>query len=454
MVARSPCTLPRVNSRPTCRKARIETRAMSARANRTVAQINRLLACGKAVVMTAEELCSNVRRGVKVGVEDVHVVTAGTCGLMSGTYAVLSFPVAPPNQFTRAAKLFLNGVEAFPGPCPNERIGLVDAVVFATRSSRDRSDYGGGHLLQDLCAGREVRVEVQTDEGRRFDTTVRLNQMPHAVLHGSRHAFRNYVGFVNPSDRPIPTIFSSIPLPPRLGGATACGCGELNPIEKDPQLRTIGVGTRVLVNGAVGYVSGAGTRSSPARPNLSVVADLHGMKPGLLGGFRTSMGIEPVQTWAVPIPILNAAVLAAACVLDEDIALPITDVAGRRILAQATYADLWPKGRVWPAFDPVACRKAACPRCPPQQLCPMGALHRDVPEVNRRHCFHCGLCAAVCTGDAFRAPPAVVTVNGVKVPVIQRLSDRRRALAAARDLKRRLLEGSFALTAPLEAIRL
>jgi len=427
---------------------------MTTRSTRTIDQINRLLARGEAVVMTAAELCGAVRRGSKVSVHDVHVVTAGTCGLMSGTYAVLSFPVAPPNQFARAAKVFLNGVEAYPGPCPNERIGLIDAIVFATRSSRSLPGYGGGHLLQDLCAGREVKVEVETDGGQHLETTIRLNQIPHAVLHGSRHAFRNYVGFVNPSDQPMATIFSSLPLPPHLGGATACGCGEFNPIEKDPQLRTIGVGTRVLVNGAVGYVGGSGTRSSAARPNLTVAADLHGMKAGLMGGFRTSMGIEPIQTWAVAIPILDADLLATACTLDEDIALPITDVAGRRVIAQATYADIWPKGRVWPALDPAACLAAACSQCPPQQLCPMAAFQRDVPGVDRRRCFHCGLCAAVCPAGAFRAPPAVVTVNGVRVPVIQRLSDRNRALAAARDLKQRLLEGSFALTVPLEAIGL
>jgi putative methanogenesis marker 16 metalloprotein len=428
---------------------------MSSNSNhrRTIDQINRLLKQGKATVMTAAELSRALRAGTTVGFKDVHVVTAATCGLMSGTYAVLSFPVCPPSRFTRAAKVHLNGVEAYPGPCPNERIGLIDAVVFATRSSRSLPGYGGGHLLQDLCAGKQVIVEVQTDEGHHLQTAVRLSQMPHAVLHGSRHAFRNYVGFVNPSPRPVPTIFCSIPLPPRLTGATACGCGELNPIEKDPGLRTIGVGTRVLVNGAVGYVSGAGTRASAQRPNLSIAADLHAMKPTYMGGFKTSMGIEPIQTWAVPIPILDNAALAAASVLDEHIGLPITDVAGRQVLAMATYADLWPRGRPWPAFDAAACLKNACSSCPPEQLCPMGAFARPPGGIDRRRCFHCGLCAAACPAAAFSATAASVAVGDVRVPVIQRLSDRCRAMAAARDLKHRLLNGRFALTAPVEPIR-
>jgi len=47
---------------------------------------------------------------------------------------------------------------------------------------------------------------------------------------------------------------------------TFCGCGELNPIENDPKLETIGIGTRVLLNGAEEFVTGSGTRSSPDNP--------------------------------------------------------------------------------------------------------------------------------------------------------------------------------------------
>ena len=124
-------------------------------------------------------------------------------------------------------------------------------------------------------------------------------------------------------------------------GGAACGCGELNPLQKDPGLRTIGIGTRVSLNGGIGYVTGLGTRSSLERPNLSVVADMHTMNPDYMGGFKTSKGPEVIQTWAVPIPILDETVLKTAKTLDEEIPLIITDVRGRIPLAQATYADLW-----------------------------------------------------------------------------------------------------------------
>jgi len=63
---------------------------MAQEKKRTIAEINRKLAAGEAVVMTASELCGEVRSGTDVHFEDLDVVTSGTCGLMSGTYAVLS----------------------------------------------------------------------------------------------------------------------------------------------------------------------------------------------------------------------------------------------------------------------------------------------------------------------------------------------------------------------------
>ncbi|MHC1579801.1 MAG: homocysteine biosynthesis protein, partial [Candidatus Alkanophagales archaeon] len=98
--------------------------------------------------MTARELCDAVRGGEDVRFEDVDIVTAATCGVMSGTFAILSFRVAEPNTFERASRVFLNGVPAFVGPCPNERLGIVDVMVYGT-AHRDRK-YGGGHLFRDL----------------------------------------------------------------------------------------------------------------------------------------------------------------------------------------------------------------------------------------------------------------------------------------------------------------
>jgi putative methanogenesis marker 16 metalloprotein len=422
---------------------------------RTISEINRKLAAGKAVVMTASEFCQAVRSGKKVAFEDVDIVTAATCGLMSGTYAVLSFKFSEPNRFVKASQLFFNGIEGYPGPCPNERIGIIDAIIHGTNHSRDDSRYGGGHLFRDIVAGKEIEVEVVTDEGETIRKAMTLDEMPHAVLHGSRHAFKNYVGFVNPHNTDVSTIFCSSPLPSNLGGVTAAGCGEINPVQKDPGLRTIGVGTRLLLNGGPGYVVGLGTRSSLERPCLSVTADMHTMNPNLMGGFQTSAGPEVIQTLAVPIPIIDETVLQTAKTLDEEIPLVITDVKGRAPLTETTYADMWvgtARKFIFDAKGCAACREN-CEDCPPALLCPSGAFTDKKDKINGSVCYHCGICAVSCHGNCFVGELGNVVVDEKKVPFIQRLSDRVTATNAAAELKRNILKNKFQLSEPVEKIK-
>ncbi|MGD9780393.1 homocysteine biosynthesis protein, partial [Methanomethylovorans sp.] len=91
---------------------------------RTVEEICSKISRKEAVVMTSHEICQLVREGKDIGLEDVDVVTTATRAIMSGTYAVMSFPIEAPQQFTRAKKIFLNGVPACTGPCPKERLGI------------------------------------------------------------------------------------------------------------------------------------------------------------------------------------------------------------------------------------------------------------------------------------------------------------------------------------------
>lgn len=60
---------------------------------RTVEEICSRISRKEAVVMTAYEICQFVREGKDLKMEDVDVVTTATRAIMSGTYAVMSFPV-------------------------------------------------------------------------------------------------------------------------------------------------------------------------------------------------------------------------------------------------------------------------------------------------------------------------------------------------------------------------
>ena len=251
------------------------------------------------MVLTATEISARIRAGEEIKLEDVDVVTTATRGIMSGTYAVFSFKVSEPDSFVKASEVLLNGVPAIVGPCPNERLGVLDLIVLGTAHSESNPNYGGGHLFREMVEGKTIKVDVTTSERDRFSVETRLSEIPYAKLHATRHAFKNYRAFVNPGKEPIKTIFHALPFEGEFKEMTFCGCGELNPIENDPELETIGIGTRVLLNGADGFVTGAGTRSAPDNPNLTGFADMHDMTPEYMGGFATSAGPERVRHQAL-----------------------------------------------------------------------------------------------------------------------------------------------------------
>ena len=411
---------------------------------------------GEAVVITAQEVAELVQAGEQSRLSEVDVVTTATRAVMSGTYAVLSFPIARPASFLRARRTWINGVPAQVGPCPNENLGVLDLVVFGTAHSRDRPNYGGGHLFRDLVERKLAQVEVETDDGHAILAKVELDEMPHARLFGSRHAFKNYSAFVNAGIEPVNTIFHSRGFAPHLREATFSGCGQINPIKNDPLLESIGIGTRILMNGAEGYVLGSGTRSSKVRPNLSGVADMHKMAPELMGGFVTSAGPECICSWAVPIPVVSKTILEEIARPDREIAMPVNDVCSRTAIGQADYGDVWTDVDLEVEFESQKC--TACKSCLVEKACPMLAVKSEEGKVHRDEalCFHCGHCSTICPSKAFSCRLGAIqlkTADGLKsIPVVLRQSDRLRAMRLAEDLKKMIMDGSFKIAESVEHI--
>ena len=414
--------------------------------SKSIAEINERIARGDAVVMTAQEVCDAVLGGEDLTLKDVDVVTTATRAIMSGTYAVLSFPIGGPCSFTRAERIWINGVPASVGPCPNERLGIIDMMVFGTSHSKDKPNYGGGHLFRDLVDGSDIQVEVETDEGKSFTKATRLEDIPYARIFSTRNAFKNYVAFVNPGNAALPTIFSALDFPPNLTCATVSGCGQINPIEKDPNLETIGIGTRVLINGAQGFVIGTGSRSMASRPNLLGLADMHQMNPEYMGGFVTSAGPECIGSWAIPIPVLSESILEDIKKLDRDIPLPIMDVNVRQTISKTSYEDVWGDTDLETKFDPSKC--VNCESCTVELVCPMRTITFEDGRLKRikERCFNCGLCVTQCIGGAFKGSLGAVNFEGKKIPVVLRQSDRARAIRLAKELKLQILDGSFKMT--------
>ncbi|AKB80658.1 Ferredoxin oxidoreductase [Methanosarcina barkeri 3] len=424
--------------------------------SRTIPEIQDKIDAGDAIVLTAAEISARIRAGEDIKLEDVDVVTTATRGIMSGTYAVLSFKVSEPDSFVKASEVLLNGVPAVVGPCPNERLGILDLIVLGTAHSKLDPNYGGGHLFREMVEGKNVKVDVTTNEGSRFSVETRLSEIPYAKLNATRHAFKNYRAFVNPGKEPIKTIFHSLPFEGEFKEMTFCGCGELNPIENDPRLETIGIGTRVLLNGADGFVTGAGTRSAPDNPNLTGFADMHDMTPEYMGGFVTSAGPEIINTWAVPIPILHEGMLENILKLDKEIPLKLVDLAGRIPLCEITYGDVWDNVDLNIEYKPEKCLN--CKDCLVIEACPMNAVSRGENGAvhNPEFCFNCGLCISRCRGEAFSANLGSVRcatggcLRDIKVTLRQ--SDRARAIIAAEELKEKILTGRFRLSEPVEKI--
>lgn len=332
--------------------------------NKTYQEINEKIKQGKAVVVTAEEIIDIVRKKGEVGAaRQVDVVTTGTFSPMCSSGAFLNFGHAKPP--IKASTVSLNNVPAYAG------LAAVDVYIGATEPASDdplnkvypgEFKYGGGHVIQDLVAGKAVRLVADaygTDcyPNKRLEKDVTLKQMVNAILCNPRNCYQNYNCAVNLSNRTIYTYMG--PLKPRAANANYCTSGQLSPLFNDPYYRTVGIGTRIFLGGGVGYVVFPGTQHHPERPRgdngvplapagtLMVMGDLKRMSPrylvgvSLLGyGCSLSVGI------GMPIPVLNEEMAHFCAVSDEELFAPIVDYgsdypAGTgKTLGQVSYAAL------------------------------------------------------------------------------------------------------------------
>lgn len=414
--------------------------------SRTISQINEKIENGEANIYTAEEFKKLIKNGETPSFEDVDVVTAGTCGVMSGTAAILNFIVSEPGEFIRAREVYLNGVPAYAGPCPNEWLGSVDVILHGTAHSINDKNYGGGFLLKDILEGNEVDVVVESVDGKTIKNTITINDITRGQIVGARMAFKNYTAFTNPNSEAISSIFAAIPLEGNLSGLTFSGCGDLNPLQNDIPHNVIKEGKKVLLNGTIGYILGDGTRSSAEKPNLMLSADLTKMDPYYIGGFKTGQGGEIYDTVAIPIPVLNEEIYNNLLITDDKIDLPVADIKGRHLpLDNTNYQEMWGDYDLRPQYDRNKC--SSCNNCLVEDICPTNAFKKG--RLNIAYCYGCGMCANFCNHDAFEMDIGDVDleINGqnVNIPIICRQSDRLRGNKLSLKLKKMIENNEFKL---------
>lgn len=311
--------------------------------NKTYQEINEKIKSGKVVVVTAEEVIDIVKQeGAVEAARHVDVVTTGTFSPMCSSGAFINFGQSVPG--IRASKVWLNKVPAYAG------LAAVDCFIGATELCEDdplnkvypgEFKYGGGHVIQELVAKKKVRLKA-TSYGtscypnQMIEKDITLRTIPNAVLCNPRNGYQNYNCAVNLTKKTVYTYMGT--LKPKAGNANYCSAGQLSPLLNDPYYKTIGLGTRIFLGGATGYVTWHGTQHKPSvkrtktgvpvspAGTICVMGDLKKMSPkwlvgvGLQGyGCSLSVGL------GIPIPILNEEIVKHTAVSDEEIFTQIVD---------------------------------------------------------------------------------------------------------------------------------
>jgi uncharacterized protein (DUF39 family) len=333
---------------------------------KTIEEINEKIKQGKAVVVTAEEIIDIAReKGTKKAAEEVDVVTTGTFGPMCSSGAYFNIGHTKPKIKLGGGKAYLNDVPAYTG------LAAVDLFIGANALPDDdprnkiypgEFNYGGGHVIEELVAGKDVRLEATaygTDcyPRKKLETWLNIKDLNEAVLFNIRNAYQNYNVAGNTSDKTIYTYMGV--LRANLGNINYSTAGQLSPLLNDPYYKTIGIGTRIFLGGGMGFVAWQGTQHNPNVPrtdkgvpkggagSLAVIGDLKQMDARwLVGTSMLGYGCNLTVGIGVPIPILNEEILGYTTVTDAEILAAVFDYSDAypnmksETLGEVSYAEL------------------------------------------------------------------------------------------------------------------
>ncbi len=306
---------------------------------RTIAEINEKINQKRAVVWTVEELKKRVAEiGITKAANAVDVITTGTFEPMESSGAIINLGhTDPPIKIRRC---WLDGVPAYSG------FGAVDLYLGAscaveTMDGEEQRERGGGHVIEDLIAGKPVQVRALgqvTDCYPRatFETTITSETINQFYLFNPRNLYQNFIIGVNGGDRPLHTYLG--PLQPRLGNAVYSNPGAISPLFNDPDLQLVGIGTKIFLGGGIGYVAWEGTQHFPLQKRLAsrtpigpsatlaLIGDAKQMDARWVRGcYFKSYGPSLMLGVGVPLPVLNESVIERCAVQDKDLVAPIVD---------------------------------------------------------------------------------------------------------------------------------
>jgi L-aspartate semialdehyde sulfurtransferase len=336
---------------------------------RTIAEINEKILQKRAVVWTVEELKAKVQEiGVTKAYKEVDVISTGTFEPMESSGAIINLGHTDPPIKIR--QCWFDGVPAYAGfgavdlylgaGASPDYSNTSDTIDTENRPGNASFDRGGGHIIEDLIAGKQVSLRAigqVTDCYPRasFETSITKDSINQFYLFNPRNLYQNFIVGVNGGERPLYTYLG--PLQPRLGNAVYSNPGAISPLFNDPDLQLIGIGTRILLGGGIGYVTWEGTQHFPLQkrlPNrtpigpaatLALIGDAKQMNPKWVRGcYLKNYGPSLMLGIGVALPVVREDVVLHCAVSDRDLVAPVVDFAiPRRVrptFGSFTYAQL------------------------------------------------------------------------------------------------------------------
>ncbi|MBC6474663.1 MAG: homocysteine biosynthesis protein [Hormoscilla sp. GM102CHS1] len=306
---------------------------------RTIAEINDKINRKQAVVWTVEEVKARVAEvGVTQAAKEVDAIATGTFEPMESSGAIINLGQTDPPIKIR--QCWLDGIPAYSGFGPVDLyIGATEPVD--TQQGEDAREHGGAYVIEDLIAGKSVQLRAigqATDCYPRasFETTISSKTINQFYLYNPRNLYQNFIVGVNGGDR---TLFTYLgPLHPQLGNAVYSNTGAISPLLNDPKLQLIGIGSRILLGGEIGYVSWEGTQHFPLQkrlPNdtpvgpaatLALIGDAKQMNPKWVRAcYFKNYGPSLMLGVGVPLPVLHDFVVQHCAVEDKDLVAPVVD---------------------------------------------------------------------------------------------------------------------------------
>lgn len=301
---------------------------------RTIEEINEKIRNGRAVVLTAEQVSAMGREATPAEVaERVDVVTTGTFGPMCSSGMFINFGHTDPPM--RMERITLNNVPVCAG------VAAVDAYIGATETALPHDQYGGAHVIEELIAGRDVLLQATakgTDCYPRTEvkTLISKETVNEMIMFNPRNAYQNYNVAVNSTGKMKYTYMGT--LLPAFGNANFSTSGELSPLLNDPEMRTIGVGTRIFFGGTTGYVAWHGTQFNTGKPvnkhgipvgnsaTLALIGDASKMSTRFIrAAYFEKYGVSIFVGVGIPVPVLDEDMARRVMVRNSQIETNILD---------------------------------------------------------------------------------------------------------------------------------